>query len=159
MGPDGRRARAAYAAFRAYREGGPLRTLVAAAAAAGAGGRTVKRWSAAWDWPARAVAWDDEVHQLEDRRRLEQLRTMHDQHQRAGRAAIAKALAALQALDPIDIPAGAAARLLELGARLERDTLLVSVEQLQGAAAAAGAADPWEAIARELQGADPAADA
>ena len=147
---DGETARA-YSAFRSFREAGPLRSLTATAAELGIAERTAKRWSGRWDWFERAVAWDDEIHQLEDARRLEALRTMHDQHQRAARAATAKALAALQALDAADIPAAAAARLLDLGTRLERETLTVSVEQLQGNARAVGP-DPWDAIARELTG-------
>jgi hypothetical protein len=40
---------------------------------------------------------------------------------------------------------------LELGARLERETLTVSVAELQGFTGAdSGGEDPWEAIAREL---------
>jgi hypothetical protein len=121
--------------------------------------RSVQRWSSQWDWLARATAWDDETHLLDDRRRLEAIRTMHDTHQRAARAAIGKALAALAATAPEDIPASAAARLLELGTALERETLTVSVEALQGVARAEHEPDPWEAIARELQGEDTAGTA
>jgi hypothetical protein len=142
----------AYAAFRRYRDAGPLRTQAATAMAFDVHLRTVNRWSARWDWQARAVAWDDEVHILEYARRLEAIRTLHDTHQRAARAALTKALAALAAIDAKDIPAGAAARLLELGTRLERETLLTSVEDLQGIARSVLTEDPWEAIARELQG-------
>lgn len=146
----------AYDAFRRFREAGPLRSMRETADAIGVSLRTVHRWAEANLWWERAVAWDDEVHRLDDRRRLEALRTMHDTHQRAGRAVMQKALAALQATDPTEIPAYAAARLLELGARLERETLVVSVEDLQGATSSAPATeDPWEAIARELTGAGP----
>lgn len=141
-----------YLAFRAYRDLGPLRML--ARVETDVGLRTVERWSARWDWAARAVAWDDETHRLEDARRLEAIRTMHDQHQRAGRAAMTKALAALAVIDPADIGAAAAARLLEIGTRLERDILTTSVEQLQGVAPATAVDDPWDAIARELGASD-----
>lgn len=144
----------AYAAFRTYRDAGPLRLLVRVPHDVDVHERTVFRWSARWDWQARAVAWDDEVHRAEDARRLEALRTMHDQHQRAGRAAMTKALAALAALEPADIGAAAAARLLEIGTRLERDILTTSVEQLQGGAPAVAGEDPWDAIARELGASD-----
>lgn len=141
----------AYSAFRQYRDLGPTRTVDQLH---GVARTSAERWSSRWDWPARATAWDDEVHRLEDRQRLEAIRSMHETHQRAGRAAMAKAIAALQALQPTDIPAGAAARLLELGARLERQTLLVSVDELQGRSPSVDevGVDPWEAIARELQG-------
>lgn len=151
---DGETGRA-YAGFRRFRDVGPLRTL---AVVTDANIRTVERWSHQWDWHARATAWDDAQHMLSDAGRLEAIRTMHDTHQRAGRAAMAKALAALQHARPEDIPAYAAARLLELGARLERDTLLTSVEELQGVmpehlpGMAPPSDDPWERISRELTG-------
>jgi hypothetical protein len=146
---DGESSRA-YAAFRVFRDGGPLRRVLDVAGVVGAAPATVWRWSARWDWIGRAAAWDDECRRLEDQRRLEAIRAMHDTHQRAGRVAMSKALEALDALSPGDIPAYAAARLLDLGARLERETLTVSVEELQGVVPAVD--DPWEAIARELSG-------
>jgi len=143
----------AYDAFRRFRELGAMRNLQTIADAIGSPLGTVEKWSERWRWFERAIAWDDEIHQLDDRRRLEAIRTMHENHQRAGRAAMAKALAALNNLDPTEIPAYAAARLLELGARLERETLTTSVEALQGISSTAPAPeDPWEAIARELTG-------
>ena len=77
---------------------------------------------------------------------------MHNIDQRADRAAMGKAVAALAALAPADISAVAAARLLELGIKLERETLLVSVEEWQRQSPASALGDPWEAIARELIG-------
>jgi hypothetical protein len=109
-------------------------------------------WSSRWSWVARAEAWDDEQYRLEDRQRLGAIRTMHQNHQRAGRAAMRMALQALDRLEPSRIPAGAAARLLELGARLERETLLVSVEDLQGVSVEEPGEDPWDRIARALEG-------
>ena len=143
-----------HAAFRAYRDLGPLRTLEESSRVAGIHVNTAQKWAAAHDWSARVTAWDDECHMLDDRRRLESIRTMHDQHQRAARAAMAKGIAALSQLQPEQIPAYAAARLLELGIRIERETLTTSVEELQGMARRMGDApeDPWEAIARDLQG-------
>ena len=141
-----------YAGFRAYRDLAPLRSLPWAAELLEVSLKTVRRWSARWNWLAWAVAWDDETHRLDDAQRLEAIRTMHANHARAARAAQAKALAALAALNPNDIPAYAAARLLELGARLEREILTVSVEELQGVSRLIVAEDPWDAIARELQG-------
>lgn len=145
----------AYESFRRFRDLGPLRTLDQLVGGAGTERLgTLREWSRRNDWRDRAQAWDDELHRLQDRRRLEELRGMHDRHQRAGRMAMSKALAALQGVKPEDIPPYAAARLLELGTRLERDTLVVSVEELQGVAPAP-VEDPWEAIARELDAAAP----
>jgi hypothetical protein len=140
----------AYEFFRRFRDLGPLRTfepLVDPEHSVSL--QTIRTWSLRNDWKDRALAWDEEVHRAEDLSRLEAIRGMHDRHQRAGRLAQAKAIAALSEVQPEDIPPYAAARLLELGARLERDTLIVSVEELQGRTPAAPE-DPWEQVAREL---------
>ena len=142
----------AYETFRRYRDLGPLRTLdMLVDETAGIKRTTLREWAGRNDWRDRAGAWDDETHRAADAQRLEALRTMHDVHQRAGRAVLSKALAALGAVTAEEIPPYAAARLLELGARLERETLVQSVEELQGVTAPA-AEDPWETIARELEG-------
>lgn len=143
----------AYDAFRRFRELGPGRNLRALVEATGAKFQTVRSWSDNHRWYERAVAWDDEVHMLDDRERLDALRRMHETHQKVGRALQAKALDAINLLDPAAIPAYAAARLMELGTRLERDILTVSVDDLLGTSHSdAAVSDPWEAIARELTG-------
>lgn len=142
-----------YAAFRAFRDLGPGRKLDRVLPFTEAAPDTIKHWSARWDWWKRAEAWDAERYRVEDQDRLEAIRTMHANHQRAGRAAMRKALEALQELPPSQVPAGAAARLLELGARLERQTLIYSVEELQGIAEEESERDdPWQRIADELIG-------
>lgn len=143
-----------YAAFRFFRDLGPLRAL---GDMDGPSYATVARWAAAWDWKARAVAWDDACHRAEDARRLEAIRQMHADHLRAGRAAVDKALEALASLDVSEVTAAGAARLLALGTRLERETLTTSVEELQGRGPhEVDGADPWDRIARELAGDPPA---
>lgn len=143
----------AYRAFRYYRDLGPSRSLRAAAGVVE--GRRLPghicRWSTQWNWSGRAAAWDDEQWRREDVVRLEAIRTMHDVHQRAGRVAIGKALAALAAVRPENIPAGAIVRLLDVGTRLERETLLHSVDEWQARARRDVVDDPWDAIAREFQ--------
>lgn len=142
-----------HGAFRIYRDlPAHQRSLETVADQVGTSYRTVRRWAERWDWRARAEAWDDACHQVEDRERLEAIRSMHSTHRRAGQAAIVKALQALQHVDPGAMPVGSIARLLELGAKLERSTLIVSVEELQGLEAeeAEEAEDPWDRIAREL---------
>jgi hypothetical protein len=136
----------AYEAFREYRDLGPLRQLSQVTLGHE---RTVDTWSARWDWRARAVAWDDAVHRAEDRQRLEAIRGMAAAHAHAGRIAVEKALAALGMLGPDMLTAGEAARLLDLGTRLERSTLLVSVEELQGRVSQPldGVDDPWGRVA------------
>lgn len=140
----------AYEFYRRFRDLGPLRTfdpLVDPEHRVTL--NTIREWSQKHDWRDRALAWDDEVHRLEDQARLEALRGMHDRHQRAGRMAQSVAIQALSQVRAEDIPPYAAARLLELGARLERDTLVVSVEELQGRTPSV-VEDPWDAVAREL---------
>ena len=123
----------AHAAFRTYRDTAPAqRSLDTVAERVGVTLRSVQRWAEAWDWRARADAWDDACHQVEDNERLEAIRAMHAIHRRAGRAAITKAMQALADVDPSAMPVSTIARLLELGAKLERSTLIVSVEELQG---------------------------
>lgn len=141
----------AYAMFRRFRDLGPLRDLsMLVDVDGGVRKSTLLEWSGRNDWKDRASAWDDATHRLDDARRLEAIRGMHDLHQRAGRAILTKALSALSAVQPEEIPPYAAARLLELGARLERSTLVVSVEELQGVQPPPEE-DPWAAVARELE--------
>jgi hypothetical protein len=89
---------------------------------------------------------------VDDNARLEALRSMHHNHQVAGRLALSKALAVLQALPLDHIPGGAAVRLLDVGTRLERETLTTSVAEMQGRPPSEPEIeDPWEVIAREFQ--------
>ena len=142
-----------YAAFRAFRDLGPSRRLDRVLPHTEAKYDTIRHWSSQWDWWRRAEAWDAEQYRVEDVERLEAIRVMHANHQRAGRAVMRKALEALNELPNSHVPAGAAARLLELGARLERQTLIYSVEELQGVEDVDGAQDdPWQRIADELIG-------
>ncbi len=93
----------------------------------------------------------DACHRIDDRERLEAIRSMHELHRKAGRAALSKAVQALTQLQPEHMPPSVIARLLELGAKLERSTLIVSVEELQGVDLVDEEPDdPWERIAREL---------
>jgi hypothetical protein len=143
---DGETSRA-YAAFRAFRDLGPTRTVERVMSE----GRSAYRWCGQWDWHARATAWDDAQHMTEDAERLEAIRTMHRTHRVAARAAMTIALQALRQLQPEIMTASEVVRLLDVAQRLERQTLTTSVEELQGIEAAA-IDDPWERIARELSG-------
>jgi len=142
----------AYAGFRLYRDTpAHQRNLVAIAGQVDMSERRVRTWAQTWQWRERTAAWDDACHQVEDRERLEAIRAMHSVHRRAGRAALSKAVQALNSLQPETMPPSTIARLLELGAKLERSTLIVSVEELQGIEAVEDEADdPWERIAAEL---------
>ena len=138
--------------FRLYRDMPPhQRSLAKVAEQVNVSERRAQQWAVEWDWRTRAEAWDDACHRIEDAERLEAIRDMHAVHRRAGRAALHKAVQALSQLDPATMPVGAVARLLALGAKLERDTLIVSVEELQGVEVIDDEVeDPWDRIAREL---------
>src|SRR5215831_977334 len=122
-----------YALFRAYRDLPVLqRRLAKVAADNDISESQVRVLAKRWGWQDRVEAWDEVIHHAEDRERLEAIRQMHQVHRQAGRAALTKALQGLQQLNPNELTAGTIARLLELGAKLERSTLIVSVEELQG---------------------------
>jgi hypothetical protein len=142
----------AHAGFRLYRDTPPhQRNLVLVAEQVTMSERRVRTWAQTWDWRGRADAWDDACHRVEDHERLEAIRNMHAVHRRAGRAALSKAIQALNLLAAEAMPPSTIARLLELGAKLERSTLIVSVEELQGIETTeVDEEDPWERIAAEL---------
>jgi hypothetical protein len=137
----------AYEGFRQFREAGPRRRLADVSTTTT---KQARHWSRIHHWAARATAWDDEVHRLEDVDRLDQLRTMHGNHARAARALQQFALRALQALDTDTTSAADVARLFELGAKLERLTLSQSIDELQGRVPTPDLEDPWQRIAHEL---------
>jgi hypothetical protein len=147
----------AHGAFRIYRDLSPTRRDMATVARqVSMSERRVREWAVDWQWRDRAAAWDYECHRVEDQERLEAIRDMHAVHRSAGRAAVEKAVQALQFIAPDEMPATAVARLLELGARLERSTLIVSVEELQGIEVQEDEIeDPWERIAAELDPREP----
>jgi hypothetical protein len=144
-----------YAAFRIYRDLPSLqRKLTTVAERADISIRQAQVLANRWEWRERADAWDDVCHRTEDAERLEAIRQMHALHRAAGRSTLSKALQALQLLNPAQLTPNQIARMIDLGARLERTTLLVSVEEMQGFETEDDEVeDAWERIAREL---DPA---
>ena len=141
-----------YGAFRIFRDLPPTqRRLATVGEQSHISERRCRSLAVEWNWRERADAWDDACHVVEDAERLEAIRQMHSTHRRAGRAAMVKALQALQYLAPDNLTPANIARLMELGAKLERSTLIVSVEELQGIEVEDEEADdPWDRIAREL---------
>jgi hypothetical protein len=140
-----------YQRFRTYRDmPATERNHDAVAAEVGVSAVQVRRLASRWRWTERALAWDDEIHKTIDDQRLRDITEMHSRHVLVGKVAVGKALLALQRLQPEQIPAGAAARLLELGTRIERDMLSVTPEDLLGAGDEQPADDAWDALAREL---------
>ena len=151
----------AYGVFRLFRDLAPhQRSIQVVCERAAVKERSAQRWALIWHWHDRANAGDDACHAVEDQERLDAIRQMHAVHRRAGRAAVAKAVQALGLLAPEQMPPTLIARLLELGAKLERSTLIVSVEELQGIEVEEldDGEDPWERIARELDPTTPIPD-
>jgi hypothetical protein len=141
----------AYAAFRVFRDMPAFRRdLPGITTQTGFSLRRLQELAVTWDWRERANTWDDACHRIEDAERLEAIRAMHEIHRKAGRAAIVKAMQALANYDASRMPISAVARLMELGAKLERSTVIVSVEELQGIEANLNGDDPWQRIADEL---------
>jgi hypothetical protein len=79
----------AFAAFVAYRNLGPSRSVVKACKEVGKTRATLHPWSTQHDWVARAGAWDRYCDQQDQRRdeveRLEGRRLMHEDHAKAGK--------------------------------------------------------------------------
>lgn len=146
-----------HGAFRLYRDAPPSqRDIAKVAEHVGISARRAREWAVQWEWRQRADAWDDACHRVEDSERLDAIRAMHAIHRQAGRVALVKAMDALAGIEPDAMSVTAAARLLELGAKLERSTLIVSVEELQGLDYEEPETDdPWDRIARELDPAPP----
>jgi hypothetical protein len=135
----------AYDAFRRFRDAGTTRHVSDF-------GPSARTWAAKFAWQERAAAWDAEAHRMEDTRRLEAIREMDDTHARAARVLITAGLAALA--ERPKLTPHQAARLIDLGTKLQRATLLG--EHLEPAAPMPVAVDeelsPLERIARELAG-------
>lgn len=140
----------AYAAFRLYRDLGPSRSMEQLLPDVTR--TSAYRWSSANRWAERAGAWDIERWRMEDSERLAAIRAMDETHQRAGRAMVTAGLRAL-AEQPKLTP-NQAARLVDLGTRLERAAL--TGEHLAppppGPSGVAESLSPLERIARELAG-------
>jgi hypothetical protein len=115
----------AYAAFCAYRDLGPRRSLRAAATAFYGRAtpsleRQVDKWSHAFDWVQRANAWDRhldaEARQAQEAAR----RDMVERHLREARTLQGKALQRLQALTPEELGPAELLRYIVEAVKLER---------------------------------------
>lgn len=111
----------AYAAFIAYRDMGPTRSLrkLAAREDMTKVGQLGK-WSSEWNWPERAVAfdgWQDREWRLEQ---VEARKSMLRTHAAVARTGIAKAAERIRALNPETLSAREALALFEACVRVER---------------------------------------
>lgn len=96
----------AYAAFVAYRELGPTRSvrkLVQSGDERASNTRQLQMWSAEHAWPARAAAYDDQVAREAYEADVEAVRQMRARHAQAAVSLQTKALARLRDLDPKEL--------------------------------------------------------
>jgi hypothetical protein len=127
----------AFEAFALYRDLGPVRSAGTVAEELGKSRALIERWSSRWGWVERSGAWDDEADRLRRERdlveRQEARKSMIAAHAKGGAALHAlgstaldrfdlsnpetaeQARALIESMRPLE-----AARLMEIGARLER---------------------------------------
>src|SRR5262249_19320938 len=115
----------AFAAFGAYRDLGPRRSLRAACRQY-YGGETkaklgqLEGWSSKWNWVARAAAWDDEQDRVAREAQLETIKEMNRRHAEEAVELQQKALERLKAMNPEELKASEVLDYLVQAAKLER---------------------------------------
>jgi hypothetical protein len=127
----------AFEGFCAYRDLGPSRSLAIAGQVLGKTKATLEQWSTRWAWVARCSSWDDESDRLSRERDLVERREARERmlaaHSKGGAALHEIGSRVLDRFDVSDpksadearariekLSALEAARLMEIGARLER---------------------------------------
>jgi hypothetical protein len=115
----------AFAAFAAYRDRGPRRSLRAAAQTfygrtTAALERQLDKWSRAFCWVERANAWDQHLDAEARRAQEEARREMVERHVKEARALQAKAVERLRALRPEELGPADLLRYFVEAAKLER---------------------------------------
>jgi hypothetical protein len=136
-----------FRAFCTYRDLGPRRTIAKAAdvfylaehartdIAATAGElRTFSEWSRLNDWVARAGQWDQAIERATRLEQVEQIREMGRRHAESAVTAIAKATEAIANVPPGELKPADAARLLDIGVKVERLARgeATEIQQVQG---------------------------
>ena len=142
----------AFAAFVCYRDMPPAeRSHNAVVRNRGKSRAEIGRWSSAWDWVARAAAYDAD----QDRKRLSVLEderlTAARRQAQLGYAVQEVAVQALAATDPGSLTPTEATRLLGLGVKIERDALDGSVQVNVTASARAMTTKELDAAFAELE--------
>ncbi len=116
-----------FGAFRLYRDLGTERSAAQTVLAArrekmrGCGRETVDRLSAANAWRARAAAWDDEQDRKRREASLKRVAEMAERHVQISLLMLSKSVAAMQGMNASDLSPSEAAKLTELGVRIERE--------------------------------------
>lgn len=113
----------AYAAFCAYRDMGPdrsLRGLRDSGNRAASNLRQMADWSSKHDWPDRAASWDQFVdHEVQDDQ-LEQIKEMRRRHAALASNMLNQAAQRILSFDAADLSPTELARWVEIGVKIER---------------------------------------
>lgn len=110
----------AFEAFACYRDLGPKRSIAKVAQKLGKSTALIARWSARWDWVARAEAWDREQDRLRRESQLEAIKRMNEQHALIASAFLQKLVERLRTVNPMELPAAAMPRWFETAVKVER---------------------------------------
>lgn len=109
-----------YAAFCAYRDIGPDRSMAKAGEILGKYPGGLEEWSAKNDWVKRAAAWDDEMDRIARKEHLAEIKKMRERHAGIAQRALEKVAEALETIDPAEMKDGDVARLMDTASKLER---------------------------------------
>ena len=110
----------AYAAFCAYRDLGPDRSMAKAGEVLGKSQGLMEGWSAAYDWVKRATAWDDEQDRVARKAQMDEIKKMRVRHAKIAQKALDKVSAALDKVNPDAMTNADMARLMDVASKLER---------------------------------------
>lgn len=110
----------AYAAFCAYRDLGPDRSIRKAGEMLGKNQTTLEQWSAKNSWGERAAKWDDEQDRIARQEQLAEIKRMRKRHADLATAMLVKAAKALQRLPEDEIGGGTISKMVETASKLER---------------------------------------
>lgn len=109
-----------FEAFCVYRDLGPGRSLGQVAEKLGKSETLIARWSTAYEWVKRAVAWDSEQDRIVRKKQLDEIVKMRTRHAEIAQKALEKVSAALDMVDPDRINNSDIARLMDTASKLER---------------------------------------
>ncbi|MEW1700697.1 hypothetical protein [Streptomyces sp. NPDC091278] len=114
---------AAFAAFAAYRDMGPARSITRVARELTKSRALMARWSSAHAWVLRAQAWDREQDRVFLAEQTVARREAARRHVKIAQAFLGKAIARLQSLDARELSPDQLLRYFQVAAEIERKVL------------------------------------
>src|SRR5262249_27838418 len=112
--------RQALAAFIAYRDLGPARSLAKVGQKLGKSTTLMERWSARWRWTARAAAWDEELDRQARAAQVAAVKEMAERHVKLAKSLQFRAIERLNTLDPNELSPSEVLRYIVEAVKLER---------------------------------------